>query len=635
MKTLQQFLAIFAVNLMLAPVMMAQEYNYSWQGRQHSWLTDPYTTKNVAPINLSNSDRLEALLSGGNLYLSLQDAIALALENNLDIETSRYGPQLAQADLLRAKAGGLLRGVPQTVQTGPESARAQAVGSQTGGISGLTSTSSNMGTGTTATEAGGAIITQTGVATPVLDPSMFFRYGWGHRTSPQSNTITTGTNAVVFETHSWNYGYQQNWLTGTGFSFGWNNDRFISNNLRSDLNPAFQSNWQVRITQRLLQGFGKAVNGRNIKVAKNNLRISDLVFREQVIATVSSIINLYWDLVSYAEDVKVKRQGLKLAQRLYNDNKKQVEIGTLAPIEVVSAEAQVARRQQELTTSETRLLQQETLIKNALSKTGISSPTIAQARIVPVDHLPDPTAESMEDLQKLVKDALANRPEIEQTRINLENTKIGMAGSKSQLKPSLDAMLYYNHNAMAGTPNSLAPPIINPDPFFVGGYGTVMGQLLRRNFPDYGFGVQLNIPLRNRAAQADYIRDSLQLRQQQLRERKLLNNIRVEVENARIAVTQAKALYDAAVKERALQEATLQAEEKKYALGASTVFFVIQYQRDLAQARSNEVAALAAYAKARVALDKALGRTLEVHHIAIDEAMAGRVSRPPMLPPGK
>jgi len=460
---------------------------------------------------------------------------------------------------------------------------------------------------------------------------MFFRYSWGHRTSPLSNTITTGTNSVVFESHSWNTGFQKNWLTGTGFSFGWNNDRFQTNNLRNDLNPAWQANWQVQITQRLLQGFGRAVNGRNIRIAKNNLRISDLVFKEQVIATVSSVIKLYWDLAAFAEDVNVKKKALELARKLYEDNKKQVEIGTLAPIEVVSAEAEVARRQQELTVAETRLLQQETVIKNYLSKTGVASPTLADARVIPTDRLEVPAETRIPPLRQLVETALKNRPEVEQTRINLENTKLGMAGSRSALKPSLDALVFYNHNALAGAVNPLAqPPILaNPDPFFIGGYGTVLKQLFRRNFPDYGFGVQLSIPIRNRSAQADYIRDALQLRQQEIRERQLLNNIRVQVQNAQIALTQAKAVYDAAVKQRILQEQTLEAEQKKYALGASTVFFVIQYQRDLAQARANEVAALANYAKAKVDLEQVTGKTLEAHHVNIDEAKAGKVSRPP------
>ena len=630
MRTLQQFIATVCATLMLGPLAWAQQY--TWQKPQHHALIDPYKPRTIDPISLANSQRIERLLRAGKLYLSLQDAIALALENNLDIELSRYGPQIAQADFLRAQAGGLLRGVPQTVNTGAESIQQTAAGIQSQGAGGGTRSS---GSDTTATEAGGAVITQTGVATPNLDPGIYSRYSWAHRSNPLSNTVTTGTNSLVYESHTWNVGIEKNWLTGTGASFGWNNNNIKTNSGRNDLNPTWDSNFQVRVTQRLLQGFGKAVNGRNIKVAQNNLRISDLVFRQQVIATVSSIVKLYWDLVAFGEDVKVKQQALALAEKLYSDNQKQVEIGTLAPIEITSAAAQVARRQQELTASETRQLQQETVLKNELSRTGVFSPALADARIVPTDRLPEPDLQGILELRALVDGAMGNRPEIEQTRINMTNTKIGMAGSRSQLQPSLDALVFYNHNALSGDPNALwnVPGVPNnPDPFLIGGYGTALGQLLRRNFPDYGFALTLSMPLRNRSAQADYIRDSLSLRQQEIREQQLHNNIRLQIENAAIALTQARALYDAALKESQLQRETLEAEQKKYALGASTVFFVIQYQRDLAQAQATEVVARSTFAKAKVDLQQAVGGTLDAYSVKIDEARAGLVAKDPDMP---
>ena len=632
MKTVQSIAAIVCVMLILAPVGAAQQrYSYSWQSQQYSWFTDPYKAKSIPPVYLDDSDRAEKLLRAGKLYLSLNDAIALALENNLDIELQRYGPQIAQADLLRAEAGGLLRGVPQTVQTGPGSVEAQVTGTGQGtGVATGGGGGAGGDTGTTTTEAGGAIITQTGVATPVLDPRFFFRYSYGHRSSLQSNTVTTGATALLFDNHTGNMGFEKNWLTGTTASFGWNSNYFQSNNYIAVLNPSISSNFQLQITQRLLQGFGRAVNDRNIRIAKNNVRVTDLVFEQQVIATVSSAVKLYWDLVAFAEDVKVKQQALALAEKLFNDNKKQVEIGTLAPIEIVSAEAQVARRLQELTASETRLLQQETVIKNTLSKNGVESPLLASARVIATDRINIPPQEPLRPISDLMATAFASRREVEQTRINIENSRIGMAGSKSALLPSLDLQAFFNNNGLAGEQNYLGIPGVTPpaDPYFLGGFGESMGMVLRRNFPDYGVAFQLSIPIRNRSAQADYVRDALQLRQSELRERRQLNSIRVQVQNAQIVMTQARALYDAALKERALQEQTLDAEQKKYALGASTVFFVIQYQRDLAQAQSNEVAALATYAKARVDLDVALGKVLETHNIKIDEALAGKVSRP-------
>jgi len=589
------------------------------------WLTDPYQAKEIPPANLANSPRLEQLLRAGNLYLSLDDTIALAIENNLDVEVARYGPQIGQADLMRAKAGGLLRGVPTAVSQGASSVQAQVTGDTTGG--GGFSGGGSGGSGATATEAGGAVITQTGVATQVLDPRLFLTYTRSHRSTPQVNTTTTGVTALTSDSHVGNLVFQKNFLTGTGFDFSWSGANFQSNNLLTNLNPAYQGSWNISVSQRLLQGFGTAVNGRNIRVATNNLRVSDLVFKQQIIATVSSVVKLYWDLVSFNEDVNVRRQALALAQKLYEDNQRQVEIGTLAPIEIVSAEAQVARRRQELVVSETRLLQQETVIKNELSKNGVASPSIKDARIVPTDHFSIPDQQEVQELSSLVELALSDRPELEQTRINLENTRIGMRGSKNALRPSLDVSLSATNNGLAGTANPNAP--IQPDPYFVGGYGSVLGQIARRNFPDYSFGVQLNIPLRNRSAQADYVRDMLSMRQAELREQRQLNAVRVSVQNAEIAVRQARALYDATVQERILQEQTLDAEQKRYALGASTVFFVIQYQNDLASARASEVSALASFAKAKVDLDQAVGRTLEVHNIDLDEAQDGAISRPP------
>ncbi len=598
-----------------------------------SRLTRNYTAPEFAGIQTGNSSRLEALLRAGRLYLSLQDAIALALENNLDIAVSRYGPQIAAADMLRAKAGGLLRGVPTAVQQGASSALSTASG---GGLS-QGSGASFQGGQTTSAEggAGGAVITQTGVQPLNLDPVLFTGYSWGHRTRIFSNTVTTGTTALTTEAHTWNNGFQQSFVTGSTLSVGFNSDLgVLSNNLFSELNPVTQGNLQLQFTQRLLQGFGIAVNNRNIRIARNEQRISDLVFRQQVITTVASVINLYWDLVSFNEDLRVRKQALAVAEKFYEDQKKQVEIGTIAPIEIVRAEARVAQAQQELTNAETSVLQQETIIKNSLSKTGVASASIAQARIVPVDQLRIPETEPIEPVQDLEARALENRPEIEQTRINIENTKIGISGSKSALKPSLDLQASFQNNGLAGTPNALLTGGQGGDAYLIGGFGNSLGQIFRRNFPDYAVGFTLQIPLRNRTAQADYARDMLQLRQQELRQQSQNNDIRVNVQQALIALTQARARYQYAVKERILQEQTLDAEQKKYALGASTAFQVIQTQRDLATAQGAEVSSMAAYNRARTQLDYTTGQILDKYRIEIDEARKGQVSRPPTpLPP--
>lgn len=633
-----QFLCTVAVVLLAGGQALAEPAGKRDSGGLFAGFTRPYRAQEVPPVNLANSPRLESLLRAGRIYLSLQDAVALALENNLDIAVQRYGPLMADASLLRAEAGGLLRGVPTAVQRATTSALAQATGAA-GGVGGAVSTGAAV---TTGGEAGGAIIIQTGTAVPNLDPVLFTQVNFSHRTSPQTNSFTTGTNALILRNDVANFGIQKGFLTGGSVSFGWNNSRLETNAGRSDFNPSMTASFSLSIQQPLLRGFGLAVNNRNIRIAKNNRRVSDLAFRQQVISTVSAIVSAYWDLVSYNENVRVRQQALALAQKLYEDNKKQVEIGTLAPIEVVRAEAEVASSRQALVQAETQLLQQETLLKNALSRTGVASPLVADARIVPTDRISVPPSEPVTPVQDLIEMAMKNRPDVAQIELQIENTKIGLKGSRNSLLPQLDVVADFRNNALVGEINKLPIPAIpgtgigpqprNPaavDPFFIGGYGKALSQLFARNFPDYAIGFQLNIPLRNRSAQADMILDQLTLRQQELRRQALLNQVRVDVRNALIAVQQARAAYEAAVKARELQEQTLEAEQKKYALGASTIFFVIQAQRDLAQARSVEVAAASQYAKAKVQLEAATGRTLEAYNISIEEALEGRVSRPP------
>jgi outer membrane protein TolC len=651
MNPIRSFLSITLSALLIVPAGLAQQPIAETATKMNldqpqvpsaagnRWLR-PYRQPTLPPVNLANSNRLEALIRGGNLYLSLDDAIALALENNLDIELSRYTPQLAQVDLLRAKSGGLLRGVPTAVRAAASGVQAQVTGGATGGGGqGAQAVQGGAGGGEGG-GVGGAVITQTGTAVPIYDPQLFFSATTAHRSSPQSNTITTGTTALAFDSKIWSMGYQQNFATGTQVSYGWNNTHFASNNRNSVINPGYNPNMQLQISQRLLQGFGLAVNTRNIRVAKNNVRVGDLTFKLQVMTTVAGVVNLYWDLVSFNEDLKVKRKALEVAQKFYEDNKKQVEIGTLAPIEIVRAEARVAQAQQELTNSETSLLQQETILKNALSKTGVASPTVSAARIIPTDRLVMPDSDPVGKLEDLTEVAMSSRPDLEQTRINLENNKIAVIGSRNQLLPSLDVQATFQNNALAGQVNSLLPPAVANQPgivdaFFLGGYGKALGQIFRRNFPDYSIGFQLNIPIRNRTAQADFVRDQISLRQAELSAQRQINDVRVNVANALTAVLQARARYAAAVKERQLQEQTLDAENKKYALGASTAFQVVQTQRDLAQAQGSEVAALAAYSRARVQLDLQTAQVLERYKVEIAEAMSGKSSRPiTPLPPG-
>lgn len=588
-------------------------------------ITAPYRQGELPPVHLGNSSRLDQVTRAGSVYLSLADAIALALENNLDIEVQRYSTRIAQTDLQRANAGGFVRGLGLGVST-------TTTGGQAGGGQALVGTVQQL-------------VTATGTAIPSLDAVMTSTIQWGHRTVPQTSPFVTGNNSLVTESTLANFAISRSFLTGTSVTFGYNNNLQSQNSGRNDFNPSTNSYAQLQIVQPLLQSFGRDVNSRNIRIARNNIHASDLVFRQQVITTVSQVIALYWDLVSFSEDVKVRKQALELNQKLYNDNRKQVEIGTLAPIEIIRAEAEVARSQQDLLVAETQVLQQETILKNALSRTGVMDSVLASSRLIPTDSIKMPEIEPVEPLQDLIQRALDSRPEVQQSRINIENSKIALVGVKNALLPSINAYADLRNNGLAGQLNTLPIPPIpgqagaaiarNPaavDKFFLGGYGTVFGQLLSRNFPDYAVGVQLSVPLRNRAAQADVAREQLNLRQSELRLQAQINQIRVDVQNSLIGLQQARARFQTATKTRVLQEQTLDAEQKKYQLGASTIFFVIQAQRDLAQAQASEVAALTAYARAKVDLDRATGVTIESNSIEIDEAVHGTVTRQPSLP---
>ncbi len=370
---------------------------------------------------------------------------------------------------------------------------------------------------------------------------------------------------------------------------------------------------------------------RNIRVSKNNEKVSNLQFKQQVITTVSAVLILYWDLVSFNADLKARKDELATAQALFEDNKKQVQIGTLAPIEVTRAEAQVYASEQDLLISQTNLLQQETVLKNAISRNGVASPELAEVHVVPLDTIQVPPQDELEPIDQLVKEALGKRVEIAQDKINIDSNEINLRAIRNGLKPTLQLFAELTNNGLAGSPNYLTPGTVAPS-YLTGGTGSVFAEVLRRNYPNYSAGVSLNIPLRNRAAQSDYVTSALGQRQSELALQKAINQVRVDVQNALIGVRQARVRYDSAVKARILQQQTLDADRKKYTLGASTVFQVVQDEQTLATAQSTEQQSLANYSHARIQFDEALGTTLEVNHISIDEALSGRVMQPSALP---
>ncbi len=584
--------------------------------------TRPYSARNVPPINLANSSRLDQLLRAGNLYLTAQDCIALAIENNIDIEMQRYGPLLAQEVLRRAQAGGALRSVGMPLAAGPQSVSLQGVSVNNTGTLSLSSGG---------VSSGGGIVTQLGPAIPSLDPTLLAFVNFQHATIPQSNTVLTGTTALIQNTRSVQAQYAQSWDFGLTAQLTYSSNYVNVNSNFFALNPYTIGSIDLQVTQNLLQGFGRSVNARNIRVQKNNVKVNDLQFKQQVSTTISAILNLYWDLVAFNEDVRARQQAVTTAQQLLDDNKRQVQIGTLAEIEVTRAESQLYATQQDLVIARTNLMQQETILKNALTRNGVASAGLAGVHIIPLERIAVPPNELIRPVDDLVAEALENRPEIAQSKINIESNRINLKGIRNSLLPGLQAFVETTNNGLTGDLTALgatAPGI----GYLAGGYGNLLGQLARRNYPNYSAGFSLNIPIRNRAAQSDYVTSELELRQNELNMRKNMNQVRVDVQNAVIGLEQARARYEAAVKSRELSDQTLDADRKKYQLGASTAFQVVQDQRDLAAAQSAEVQAMANYTHARVSFDEAMGETLEKNNVSIQEAYKANVSYRSTLP---
>jgi outer membrane protein len=453
-----------------------------------------------------------------------------------------------------------------------------------------------------------------------------------------SNQCTNFFCGTHLNTTATNFAYTQGFVSGTNLLVGFNNTRTATNNPITTISPALNSSFQFRLTQHLLQGFGFAPNNRFIRIAKNNREISDVAFRLQVVSTVNQIQTMYWDLVYAYEYVKVQQETVAFAEKTLADTKKQVEIGTLAPIEVVRAQSTVATNQRALTLAQTNLQLQQLLMKNALSRTLVDQ-TVADADVIPTDTMQMPATEAIVPTQDLVTDALAHRPELSEARINLTNTEISNRAVRSSLLPSLDLYAYYGGSGLGGNQNSLNTCTNNPTNPFCNkttippvGYGSTLSQLVDSTAPDKGIGMTLNIPIRNRSAQATQLRSELEYRQSQLRLQQIENLVRIEVRNAQFQLQQNRAAVDSAKAAVELAKQSLDAEQKKYSLGASTTTLVLQTRTDLTTAESNLVSAMAALEKSRVELDRAVGRTLERIGIDIAEAERGRVNKLPNVP---
>lgn len=609
----------------------------------------PYTPRHVAAPNLANTPRIDSLMHDGKVYLSLNDAIALALENNLDISIARYNLNIADTDVLRARAGASILGVNAgVVQNTP--------GGGVGGIgatAGLSSGGTSIGAGGIGAGTNGIVSSTLGFG-PTLtsfDPVITGTLQNDHL-SQTATSLFQGVypgSTLVQNTSTVDFAYNQEFHWGMNLQVGFNNTRQTTNSFFSSVSPALNSNFRATVTQPLLQGFGFPSNTRFIRIAKNNRELTDVAFRLQIIDSVDQIENIYWDLLYAYENARVQGENLAFAQKTLSDTKKQVEIGSLAPIEVVRAQSTVAQDQQQVTQAQTNLQLEQLLMKNALTRT-LKDPVLATAEVIPTSTMDVPSEEPTVPTEDLINDALRHRAELVESRIDLNSRDISNKAVRNALLPSLNLFAYYGGAGVGGNQNpantcALDPlsafgcaspgPLsaTNPDPFFpTTPIGSTLNQLVNSTNPDKGAGISLNIPLRNRAAQAVQIRSELEYRQAQMRMQQIENQVGIEVRNAQYAVQQNRASVDSAKAAVELGQQSLDAEQKKYQFGTSTNTLVLQYQSQLATAQSTLVNAMVAYEKSRLELDRATGQLLDHLGISIDDAARGQVTHMPNVP---
>ena len=609
----------------------------------------PYKPRYLPPPNLNNTPRIEQLMENGKLMLSIDDAVALALENNLDIGIARYNLNIADTDVLRAKAGaailGVFAGVVQNTPGGGVGGLGVQAGSGAGGTSaGAGGAGAGLGGLTGSTLGSGPQITS-------FDPILSGTLQWDHF-NQLASSVFVGVPVLSQNTQTYNFAYTQGFQSGTNLSVGFNNTRQSTNSPFTALSPLLNTGFQFRLTQHLLQGLGFAANNRFIRIAKNNREVTDVAFRLQVITTVDQIENMYWDLVFAYENVRVQQESLAFAQKTLSDTQKQVQIGSMAPIEVVRAQSTVAADQQSLIQAQNTLQLQQLLMKNALSRTLVD-PRLADAEVIPTSTIQLSEQEEVTPTQDLVNDALGHRPELAEARINLASQEISNKAVRSALLPSLDLFAYYGGSGLAGAQNQAnlcanlsslqqafgcaGPPIPVTSPSYIPpaqpvSYGTALNQTVDSSAPDKGVGVTLNIPIRNRAGQATQIRSEMEYRQAQMRLQQIENEIRIEVRNAQFTLTQNRAAVAAAQAAVALGRTSLDAEQKKLNLGASTSTLVLQNQSALATAESTLVSAMSAYERSRIELDRATGLLLDHNGIIMADAELGQVTHMPTVP---
>jgi outer membrane protein len=591
-----------------------------------------YIPREVPPPVFTNAPRIPELVQNGKIMLSLNDAIAIALVDNMDVAIARYNLPIADTDILRTKAGSTFLGVNSGVVQNTVGGGVGGIGA---GVTGAGAGGTSAGAGGAGTGAGGIVASTSGAGPQPdsFDPTLSATFQVENQNLLQNFGLLAGLGAGknLSTTHNTigDLTYSQGFSPGTFLTVSFTNQRQSLNTPAVTFNPSVTSSFRATVRQHLLQGFGPSLNTRLIRQAKNNKKIAEEAFQQQVIVTVSQIEGIYWDLVNAYEDFKVKERSLALAQKTLSDNQKQVEIGTLAPLDVVRAQSTVASAEQDLIISKTNLQLQQLTIKNALTRNLPNNSQVMQIDVIPTDTVQIPEQENLPPVEELIRMALLNRPDYNQLKINLQNSEITKQGVNNALLPVIDVVAFYGGSGLAGVPN-----ILNPANVGLSGTGftDAFGNLFNSTAPDKGAAINITIPLSNRAAQAQQIRSRLEYRQSQLLLKQQENLIAIAVRNDEFTVEQNRARVAAAQRAQVLAQQTLDAEQKKYNLGASTYLNVLSDERDLAQAQSNLVSAMTNYAKARVLLDKDTAQTLVRNNIKLDEAVTGEIKTQPMVP---
>ena len=571
----------------------------------------PYRAATIAPLQVGSSTHVQDFIRAGKIYLSAQDAIALAIENNLELEVERYNTVAAEWAIERAEAGGPIRGVTSGSSLIGSVASGQGINGSQASL-GLSSNS-----GGSATPTGNAIVQQIGAVTPNLDPVLLNTSVFSHTTYPQSNAVQSQTTALVDNVRSYSTSLQEGFLTG-GYVRITGSESYLKENTPTDvLNPSVAPRGQIYAQHSLLQGLGKSINDRFIRVALNNKIAADETFRSRLINVVTQVLNLYWDLVGDEQDLAAKRAARDIAQKFADDTRNQIRIGTVARVEISRAEGELANRQEQLALAESTEQLQQNLLKSAISREGFTD-AVSDLPVVPTDRLEIPEKEDLPPLRRLVVEAMERRPDILATRTNTKSAELSTLGTSNGLLPTLTGFASLTDSGLSGTPQAGG----GADPAFVGGFDKALGQVFRRDFPTNRAGISLNsVPVFvDHIDQGDFAIDKLQFRQTQLSQQREINQLAVDVSNQVVALRQARARHAAAKNERLVQEQLMAGEEKKFSLSSSTINAMVTARQSLAAANATELAALAAYKHARIALDQVLGTTLEINHVSVAQA---------------